>query len=491
MSDLTTLIDRLSSARVLVVGDVMLDRFTHGRVDRISPEAPIPVLVVERETVMLGGAGNVASNLAALGADVRFLSVIGDDAAGADLSRLARERLGNADGLLVEKHRQTTTKVRFTAGAQQLLRADRETLAPILPQVAKRLRSRAVAAMAECGVLILSDYGKGVLTTELTADLIAAANARDCLVLVDPKGRDFTRYRGASCITPNRRELSEATGQPVRNDLEVEQASAAIIQSTGIGAVLTTRSEQGMSLVRAGPSNRRDDFVISHMPAEAREVFDVSGAGDTVMAALAAALATGCDLGLAAQLANAAAGIVVGKAGTATVQPDELRAALHRQDWEQSEAKVVSLDGALERIARWRRKGQSVGFTNGCFDLLHPGHIALISQARAACDRLIVGLNSDASVRRLKGDTRPVQSEMARATVLASLSNVDLVVVFTEDTPLSLISALRPDILVKGADYTVDRVVGADLVQSYGGRVVLADLVQGQSTTGTIARMKG
>ncbi|MFC7333998.1 D-glycero-beta-D-manno-heptose-7-phosphate kinase [Rhodocista pekingensis] len=486
MSDLTALIDALPGARVLVVGDVMLDLFTHGSVERISPEAPIPVLRVERETAMLGGAGNVACNLAALGAQVRLLSVVGEDAAGAQVRALAAERLGGADGLLSDPGRCTTRKTRFLAGSQQLLRADSETAAPLAPALADTLVACAVAALDSAAVLVLSDYGKGVLTADVTARLLEAARVAGRPVLVDPKGSDFARYRGAAAVTPNRKELAQASGLPVDTDAEVEHACARLIAAAGIGAVVATRSEEGMSVVRAGAQGPQ----ATHLKAEAREVFDVSGAGDTVVATLAAALATGADLTDAARLANLAAGIVVGKVGTAVVRPDELRAALHRQDWEAGEAKCLGLDAAQERVARWRRKGWTVGFTNGCFDLLHPGHVSLLAQARAACDRLVVGLNSDASVRRLKGETRPVQGETARATVLASLADVDLVVIFEEDTPLRLIEALRPDVLVKGADYTVETVVGAGLVQSYGGRVLLADLVEGQSTTRMVGRMR-
>ncbi|QJE74052.1 D-glycero-beta-D-manno-heptose-7-phosphate kinase [Aerophototrophica crusticola] len=483
MSDLSSLVDALPKARVLVVGDVMLDRFTYGKVERISPEAPIPVLRVEREAAMLGGAGNVANNLAALGARATLLSVVGEDAAGAELSRLLTATLGQADGLVVEAGRQTTTKVRFIAGSQQLLRADQETVASIADGSAGKLIQKADALLRDAAVLVLSDYGKGVLTDELTSMLIALARRHGKPVLVDPKGSDYGRYRGATAVTPNRKELAQATGLSVTGDSAVAAACRLVMDRAGIGAVVATRSEEGMSVVTADGA--------THLRAEAREVFDVSGAGDTVMATLAAALAVGADLPAAARLANAAAGIVVGKVGTAVVRPEELRGALRRSGWAADDAKVASLEGAVERVERWRRLGCRVGFTNGCFDLLHPGHVSLLTQARAACDKLVVGLNSDASVKRLKGESRPVQSELARATVLASLASVDLVVVFGEDTPLELIQALRPDVLVKGADYTVDTVVGAPFVQSYGGQVVLAELVDGQSTTRTIARMKG
>ncbi len=301
-------------------------------------------------------------------------------------------------------------------------------------------------------------------------------------VVVDPKGDDFGRYRGASVITPNRKELIQATGMPADSDAEVEAACRFLLETCSIDAVVATRSERGMSVVT------RDGAT--HLPANAREVFDVSGAGDTVVATLTSALSVGVELTDAARLANLAAGIVVGKVGTAVVRAPELLSALHEQEWRSGEEKVDTLEQAVERAARWRARGKRVGFTNGCFDLLHPGHISLLNQAKAACDVLVVGLNSDASVKRLKGETRPVQTETARATVLASLACVDLVVIFGEDTPEELIRALRPDVLVKGADYTVATVVGAGFVQSYGGKVVLADLVDGQSTTNTIKRMQ-
>lgn len=481
--DLVDLVDRLAGARVLCVGDVMLDTYVQGDVDRVSPEAPIPVLRIARETTMLGGAGNVVRNLVGLGARVGFLSVVGDDADGAAVAALLTALPGVEPGLLTEPGRPTTRKTRFMAGGQQLLRADAECDGPMAEATAEALLAEARARLATHGALVLSDYGKGLLTESVTRALIALARAADCPVVVDPKGADHRRYAGAAVVTPNRKELSEATGgQPTRDDATVEAACRALIARCGLESVLATRSQDGMTLVRA-------DAPAEHLPTEAREVFDVSGAGDTVVATLAAALAAGASLAAGARLANAAAGIVVGKVGTAAVRADDLVAALHHQDLARAEDKVVRLEALVETVERWRRRGLRVGFTNGCFDLLHPGHVSLITQARAACDRLVVGLNADASVRRLKGPTRPVQGEMARATVLASLADVDRVVLFGEDTPLMLIEALRPDVLVKGADYTVETVVGADLVRGYGGRVLLADLVAGQSTTATLARV--
>ena len=481
ISMLSAYLDRLPAARVLCVGDVMLDRYVYGGVERISPEAPIPVLRVERDAAMLGGAGNVAANVVALGATALLIGVIGDDEAGEQLAGLAAAALGEDAPLVAESGRQTTIKSRFIAGTHQLLRADRETSDAIAADTAAAVLANVQAALPTCTAMIISDYGKGVLSAALTAQLITAANQANVPVLVDPKGCDYQRYRGAAIVTPNRRELAEITGLPVTGDAEVASAAMRLRTDCGIAAVVATRSEQGLSVI--------DQSGAQHFPAEAREVFDVSGAGDTVVAALAALYGVGVPLEDAARLANVAAGIVVAKLGTATVAAAELLSTLHRQEWQQSDAKIVPLETALGRIARWRHYGQRVGFTNGCFDLLHPGHLSLLKQARQACDMLVVGLNSDASVKRLKGESRPVQSEAARAAVLASLNMVDLVVVFAEDTPLELIRSLRPDVLVKGADYTIDKVVGADIVQSYGGEVVLAELAAGHSTTATIARL--
>jgi len=481
-ADLSSLIERVRGAPVLVVGDVMLDRFVYGEVDRISPEAPVPVCRVGEEAAMLGGAGNVVRNLAALGAAAEFISVVGDDAAGAEVRALMASLDGVGGRLFEAAGRQTSIKTRFFSGVQQLLRVDRETTEEISEALAGQVRESATGALRRCRALVLSDYGKGVLGQALTAALIEAARARDVPVIVDPKGEDFSRYAGASIITPNRRELASASRMAVAGDDAIVAAARHIIDSCGVDSVLVTRSADGMTLV--GPDG------IAHLAAEAREVFDVSGAGDTVVAALAAARAAGIAEVDAARLANLAAGIVVGKVGTAVAWADDVLEAIHRRELLMpGEAKVLTVERARDRIAGWRSRGERIGFTNGCFDLIHPGHVALLAKSRAACDRLVVGLNSDASVRRLKGESRPVQNEAARAAVLASLASVDLVVIFPEDTPVSLIEAFRPDLLAKGADYTVDQVVGADLVRSWGGEIRLIDLEAGHSTTATIERL--
>lgn len=473
---------RFAGLPLLVVGDAMLDRYIYGEVERISPEGPVPVFRVLRESAMLGGAGNVVRNLAALEARPRFVSVVGDDQAGQSLLGLLADEPAVVADVAIEAGRQTTIKTRYVAAHQQMLRADQETVAPPQPATIDRMLDAALAVIPQCAAIVLSDYGKGVLTPDMTARLIEAARAAGRPVVVDPKGADYRRYRGATVITPNRRELAEATRLPTGTGEEIVAAARHLLDLTETAAVLVTRSQEGMTLVTPGG--------VEHIPAEAREVFDVSGAGDTVTAMLALALAAGAGFGDAARLANAAAGIVVGKAGTATVRLAEVEDALRRADLRAGGHKLVDAETAARLAQAWRAEGLRVGFTNGCFDLLHPGHVSLLAQARAECDRLIVGLNSDASVRRLKGEGRPVQNEFARAIVLSSLATVDLVVIFEEDTPMRLLQAVRPDLLMKGADYTVETVVGAEFVQSYGGSVRLADLAEGYSTTRTINNMR-
>jgi D-beta-D-heptose 7-phosphate kinase/D-beta-D-heptose 1-phosphate adenosyltransferase len=481
-AELAALVPKLKGARVACVGDLMLDRFVYGTADRISPEAPIPVVRIDREESMLGGAGNVVRNIVGLGGSVEFVSVVGQDQAGREVMGLVGGLEGVEPHLLVERGRATTIKTRYIAGHQQMLRADRETAEPVGDAIAEDAARLVCQAMKDCPVVVISDYAKGLLIPREIATIVAAARAGKRTVIVDPKGRDYSRYRGATILTPNLRELGEAAGMPVAGDRAVELAAKKILKLTEAQAIVVTRGADGMSVVPAKGK-------ALHLPALAREVFDVSGAGDTVVAALATALAAGLGIETAARLASVAAGIVVAKVGTAVAYAADLTRALRHDDMASGESKFVTLEQAIDAVARWRRQGHKVGFTNGCFDLLHPGHVSLIGQARTACDRLVVGLNSDASVKRLKGPTRPVQGETARAAVLASLGQVDLVVIFAEDTPMEVIRALKPDVLVKGADYTKDKVVGAKEVESWGGRVVLAKLVDGQSTTATIRKL--
>lgn len=473
---------RFREARILCLGDIMLDRYLFGRVDRISPEAPIPVLAVASESAMPGGAGNVARNIAALGGEASLVSVVGDDEEGREIVRLLGAEPLIDPNLVTAAGRSTTVKTRYMSGGQQLLRADREDAGDVAGAAEEQIISAIKDEIEHAHLLVLSDYAKGVLTPRVIAKAIAAARAAGKPVLVDPKSQEFSRYRGASLLKPNARELARAARMPAGTDAEVIAAGEAVLKAQEIGALLVTRSEAGMMLLERGAKPVA-------LKARAREVFDVSGAGDTAIAALALGLAAGLPLNDAAAMANEAAGIAVGKRGTAVVFPQELARMLHDTDLADASAKVRELGPARDLVQNWRAAGLKFAFTNGCFDLIHPGHVALLAEARAQADRLVVGLNTDASVRRLKGPARPINSEMARAIVLASLASVDCVVLFDEDTPLDLIKALKPDVLVKGADYTVATVVGADVVQAYGGRVHLARLVPEASTTKTIEKI--
>jgi D-beta-D-heptose 7-phosphate kinase/D-beta-D-heptose 1-phosphate adenosyltransferase len=472
---------------ILCVGDLMLDDFVYGDVSRISPEAPAPVIRVSREDLVIGGAGNVARNIASLGARCLFVGVVGDDAAG----KLLRSELGGAKGgiasrLVVDRERPTTRKLRFVSEhhSTHLLRADWEVTNPVGAATETALIKHALALLPRADAVVLSDYAKGALTPRLIKAVIERARKLKTPVIVDPKGGDFSIYRGATVITPNRKELADATRQPVTTAAEIAAAARVLARTVGSRAVLVTLSEEGMLL-----HTRKAAPV--HVPAYSVKVRDVSGAGDTVAAVLAVMLALGADFEAAMRAANAAAAVVIGKRGTATVTGAELRARILPSATLAPEEKIVfdwrELD---DRLAEWRSQDLRIGFTNGVFDLLHPGHIKVLAQARAACDRLVVGLNSDASVRRLKGDGRPIQSEHARAEVLAGLEAVDLIVVFEQDTPLELIRQVRPNVLVKGGDYRRDQVVGRDLVEARGGEVIVVDLVPGFSTTRIVKRSR-
>jgi D-beta-D-heptose 7-phosphate kinase/D-beta-D-heptose 1-phosphate adenosyltransferase len=469
-------------SRVVVLGDVMLDRYVSGDVRRISPEAPIPVLRAGERRSVLGGAANVAANIASLGAAATMIGLTGQDAAAAECTALFAALPSVATRLVRSEARPTTVKTRFMSGGHQLLRLDEEMVDPLDAALEDAILAAFTAALPGAGAVVLSDYHKGVLTDRVLRAAIAAAGAAGVPVIADPKRPDFSCYRGVAVLTPNVLEVTAATGIAAMTDSTAAAAGERALIQSGAFAVLVTRSERGMTLVRPGEAPL-------HVPARARAVADVSGAGDTMAATLAIALACGASLPEAAALANAAAGIAVTKPGTATVSHAELAAALHRHEWLAIDEKVADLDAALSRIAAWRREGLRIGFTNGCFDLIHPGHVRLLARARAACDRLVVALNSDASVRRLKGPERPVQNETARATVMASMASADLVMLFEEDTPERLIRAILPDVLIKGADYTMAQVVGADVVRAAGGEIVLIPLEEGHSTTNTIRRI--
>ncbi|MCB1782801.1 MAG: D-glycero-beta-D-manno-heptose-7-phosphate kinase [Alphaproteobacteria bacterium] len=497
------LIENMKSACILVVGDIMLDRFVYGRVERISPESPVPVLAVERENTMLGGAGNTLSNLVHLECKSKILSVIGDDAPGAQIRELCQALDIDDTGLISLKDRSSIVKTRFLAGHQQLLRTDNERISAV---PAEPVIGKLDEALEGVTAVILSDYGKGLLSKELVSTVISKAQAKNIPVLIDPKGKDYAIYKGADVVTPNKKELSEATnGGAVGTDDEVVATASKLLASSGIKNIVATRSADGMSVIsqNAEPLHIRSAANI--------EVFDVSGAGDTVIATIAAALASGATLQQAALLANLAGSIVVAKVGTAPIRAAELKTAVKNHDIQSStgpaaaaaariervrRAPVLSWSEAEEEIRRWRARGLKTGFTNGCFDILHYGHVSYLNEARSRCDRLIVGLNSDSSVRILKGPERPVHDEASRAGVLAALGSVDMVVLFgakeqgDDNTACKLLDRLQPDIYFKGGDYAIDQIPEAPGVLRNGGKVEVMPVYEGHSTTASIAKAR-
>jgi D-beta-D-heptose 7-phosphate kinase/D-beta-D-heptose 1-phosphate adenosyltransferase len=483
MFDYDDALERVSGQTILCVGDLMLDDFLYGEVTRVSPEAPAPVLAVKREERIAGGGGNVARNITSLGARCVFIGVTGADEA----ARLVGDELARSDRietrLVSDSSRPTTRKVRFVSEhySTHLLRADWEMAGAVGRDIEDALIKHIVEVVPKAGALVLSDYGKGVLSKRVLRSAIDEARRRGLKIVVDPKGVDYSMYEGATVITPNRKELAEATRLPVSTVAEVGTAAALLRKQHGFEAVLVTLSEDGMLLQAAGSA--------IHVPAFPVRVRDVSGAGDTVAATMAMFLSLGADFEDAMRAANAAASVVVSKRGTAAVTLPELRARILPAAALAAEEKIVfDWTVADERVAEWRKQDLRIGFTNGCFDILHPGHVKVLAAARASCDRLIVGLNSDASVKRLKGESRPVQDVHARADVLAALEAVDLVIVFEEDTPQKLIERVQPKVLVKGGDYRPEDVVGREVVERNGGEVVLIDLVPGHSTTSIVRR---
>ena len=475
-------LDRFPGVSAAVIGDLMLDCYLSGDVSRISPEAPVPVMRAQSERAVAGGAANVAANLAALGLRVHVVGLAGQDEAREQLvACLAASGRVDCTRIVTAPGRRTTRKLRVIGAQQQIVRIDHEDPAPADPVLEGECIRAALGAVDSSDVVVLSDYGKGVCSDRVVQAVIEHAALAGKRVLVDPKRRDFSVYRGASILTPNRKELTDATGMPCETD---EQAAAAVgAAQAACGAdILLTRSEKGMSYfpIAGAPF---------HLATVAQRVFDVSGAGDTVVAVLAAAAGAQVPLIDGMRMANHAAGIVVSKMGTATVTREELVASMSAEHTSPAinDGRHVTLDEAVALRWSWANERLTVGVANGCFDLLHPGHVALIRQAALSCDRLIVALNADDSVRRLKGPLRPVQEENARAAVVGAIKGVSAVVVFAEDTPLELIQVLQPDVLVKGSDYTEDEVVGADVVKARGGRVVLVDLAPGHSTPNLVA----
>ena len=475
-------LEALGTPRVLIVGDLMLDRYVSGEVSRISPEAPIPILTATASEERLGGAGNVAFNLRSMEVEVELVGLVGDDGWGRKLREILEGAGIGSAGLVVDGDRPTSLKTRMVSGVQQMLRVDWEDARELSQTARDELLRRALAKVGEVGAVILSDYGKGVLADEVLRGVIDAARAAGVPVLVDPKGADFTRYRGATLITPNRKEAELALGERLPDLESVERGAQALIEAAELDAAVITLGAQGIYFrTRDGRSGRE--------ATRARAVFDVTGAGDTVIAQLALFLADGLDLGEAVALANQAAGVVVARLGTNGVTRKELRAKLRESA--PHTGKVLT-DGDLEDLlAAWRRERKRVVFTNGCFDIIHTGHVNYLRFARSQGDVLIVGVNDDQSVRRLKGPERPVNTVGDRMEVLAAMEMVDAVIAFGEDTPANIVERVTPDVLVKGEDWADKGVVGREWVEKHGGRVVLAPLVAGRSTTNVLERARG
>jgi D-beta-D-heptose 7-phosphate kinase/D-beta-D-heptose 1-phosphate adenosyltransferase len=463
--------------RVLCVGDVMLDCLVMGTVSRIAPESPVPVLRTGKWEEFPGGAANVARNIAALGGRCTLVGIVGADEHARRLKGSLRRAAVHAV-LVPAEDRPTTRKMRFLAQGQQILRVDDEETRPIAAAVADKVLEAIDRLIGSHDVLLLSDYAKGLLTDAILRNAIETARVRSKRVVVDPKSADLSRYHGATVITPNAREIELSTGIDVSQDYAAAAAAARALEVAACDGIVITRSEMGVTVMQRGG-------MALHIASRARQVVDVTGAGDTAIAVLALALGSGAGLVEAAHAANIAAGIAVGRRGTAAVSRSDLLAELGGPGRAAgaSSGKVLNAAELVRRVRAWKREGLRVGFTNGCFDLLHVGHVRLLEFAKASCDRLVVAVNSDASVRRLKGSSRPVNSDIDRVEMLGALSMIDAVHVFGEDTPLKLIELLQPDVMVKGADYRVDEIVGAEVVQGMGGQVLRFDLVPNKSST--------
>ena len=485
MEKLRNLLARRNKIKILVIGDIMLDEYIWGKVDRISPEAPVQIIKVDSRNYALGGAANVAHNLIDIGAKVELCSVVGDDANGNLLKELIlRAGIGNK-GIFLDSKRKTTLKTRVVAHDQQVVRIDQETTAPVKKEVHEKILSFIDRKIKFFDGVILSDYAKGLLTEDFIAKLMKIFKREKKDVVIDPKGRDYRKYRGATIITPNLKELELASGTELDfshrtcSDDEIYKASEKIMKETHCDMLVITRGKDGMSVYRKGEK-------AVNLKAEAKEVYDVSGAGDTAIAALGFAYFSGVDVINCAKLANIAAGIVVGKVGTAIASKEEI---LKKIDDFTLVKRLLTDKELPSTVSRLKANNKKIVFTNGCFDILHTGHVFLLQKAKSFGDVLIVGLNNDESVRRLKGEKRPLVSEKERALVLSALDCVDYVVLFSEDTPLRLINEIKPDVLVKGGDYKLREVVGHKEVGAYGGKVELIPIFQGFSTTQLIEKI--
>ena len=464
--------------KVLVVGDIILDEYIWGNVERISPEAPVQILQAQSENFMPGGAANVANNLVALGCDVQLVGVIGNDSKGSKLIEILQEENVGYEGIQISDQRKTTNKTRIIAQSQHMLRIDNEDKRPIAPNIEQKIIDYLILTIPMVDGIICSDYMKGVLTDKILKAIMTHAKKNNKLVFVDPKGRDFSKYCGANILTPNAYEVELSSPDNGKENYDMTTAAKKILDMIQLDSLLVTKGKDGMCLFERGKEPL-------HIHTEAKEVFDVTGAGDTVIAAFARAALCKLSYVEAAKIANIAAGVVVGKVGAAFVHKDDLYGLLEENALRFSQ-NILHLNELKQLVSQAKSYQKTIVFTNGCFDIIHAGHIEYLQKASKLGDILIVGLNSDSSVKKLKGNERPIKKEQERASILAALRYVDFITIFDDDTPEKLISEIKPDIIVKGSDYTVEQVVGREIVEEYGGRVELVPIVQGLSTSALV-----
>lgn len=481
---ISSILKRFEEMRIFVIGDLMLDRYAWGRVMRISPEAPVPVLKILGENLLPGGAANVGSNLRSLGASVEICGVVGKDYEGERLLELLEQIEIDSKNVILDPKRPTTTKTRLIAGTQQIARMDREETNPISDELKNRLMEVIMKAVEECQPhgIIISDYAKGLIRDDLSVEIIQLAKKEGIFVAVDPKGRDFAKYSGTNVITPNQKEAEEVCGFLIEDERTLRKAVDILMEEIHADCVLITRGKQGISFCAKGGD-------VKTIPSDAREVFDVTGAGDTVISASTLSYLSSKSWEDSVRIANRAAGVVVSRVGTAIVTQADLIECFV-DDKYLIGGKILSREMLSATISRLKARGERIVFTNGCFDLFHVGHLRLLKEAKKLGDVLVVAINSDSSTKRLKGEGRPFISENDRAHIIAALDCVDYVSLFSEDTPLELIKALKPDVLVKGGDYTPDTVVGRSFVESYGGMVCIVSIVEGISTSVLLSKIR-
>ncbi len=482
LDSVKNILHKIGKVKVLVIGDLMLDKYVLGDVDRISPEAPIPIMKVDKTFLVPGGAGNVARNLNSLGVKTNFISIVGQDDSGRKLIKSISKNSNVFANIIVDKNRKTSIKTRYIGNNQQLLRTDQETIQKLPDDIEKKIFLYFSTAIKKSDLVILSDYGKGMFFGVFCQRLIRYSLKLKKRVIVDPKHFDFSVYKGAYCITPNIKEAFNATNIHVNDDFSAEKCGLYIINKNLSKKILLTRGKNGLSVIEKSKA--------THFPANAEEVYDVSGAGDTVVASFAACIAANIDIQTAAEFANINAGIVVKKSGTASIETKEIYSIFNQRNKPNTENKVFKILNIQKIVLEWKNKGLKVGFTNGCFDILHSGHIESLKHASNNCDKLIVALNSDISIKKIKGKDRPVQDELSRVKIISSLSIVDAVILFNEETPIKLIKKIKPDYLIKGADYIISDIVGSDIIDSWGGKVIRSKLVKNISTSKLISNIK-